>query len=57
MAGLHVPNPAAATLLRLLNDPGASRGLSLDDWDRVIRVGRASRLLGASFWKTAACAT
>jgi len=45
MAGLHVPNPAAATLLRLLNDPGGSRGLSLDDWDRVIRVGRASRLL------------
>ena len=38
-------NSAAATLLRLLTDPDASRALTLDDWDRVIRVGRASRLL------------
>jgi hypothetical protein len=39
-------NPDAATLLRLLADPAASRGLTLDDWDGVIRAGRASRLLG-----------
>lgn len=45
MPVLHVPNAAAATLLELLADPGASRRLTLDDWDRVIRVGRASRLL------------
>jgi hypothetical protein len=45
MPGLHVPNRAAATLLRLLTDPDAGRSLSLDDWDRVIRAGRTSRLL------------
>lgn len=45
MQGLHVPNRAAATLLRLLTDPTVGGGLSLDDWDRVVRVGRASRLL------------
>jgi hypothetical protein len=46
MPRLHVPDRAVATLLRLLADPAASRSLTLDDWDRVIRAGRASRLLG-----------
>jgi hypothetical protein len=39
-------NPDAAALVRLLADPAASRGLKLDDWDRLVRAGRASRLLG-----------
>ena len=46
MQRLAFPNQDAATLLRLLADPAAVRGLSLDDWDRVVRAGRASRLLG-----------
>jgi len=35
MPALHFPNPAVAALLRLLADPAASRGLTLDDWDRL----------------------
>jgi hypothetical protein len=46
MPGLRVSDRAVANLLRLLSDPAASRGLTLDDWDGLIRTGRASRLLG-----------
>ena len=46
MSGLWFPNQSAATLLRVVADPAAGRGLTLDDWDRLVRVGRASRLLG-----------
>src|SRR5262245_13904112 len=45
MLALRLPNRAAATLLRLLADPEAAGALSLDEWDRVVRAGRASRLL------------
>jgi hypothetical protein len=47
MRRLHVRDPAADLLVGLLVDPDASRGLALEDWDRVVRVGRASRLLAA----------
>jgi hypothetical protein len=45
MLGLQPRDEAVATLLRLIADPTASRELSLEQWDRVVRVGRASRLL------------
>ena len=45
MPRLRVGNEAAATLLRLVAEPGAARDLSLDEWDRVVRTGRAARLL------------
>jgi hypothetical protein len=45
MDGLQLPNRAASTLLRLLIDPEAAGRLSLDEWDRVVQAGRASRLL------------
>lgn len=47
MHRLHLPNEAAAVLLRLLLDPGTGRTLSAEEWDRVIRAGRTSRLLPA----------
>jgi hypothetical protein len=46
MSRLAFPDPASAALLRLLADPAGARALTLDDWDRLVPVGRASRLLG-----------
>ena len=36
----------AERLIRLLREPERARGLSVGDWDVVVRVGRAARLLG-----------
>jgi hypothetical protein len=46
MSRLQVRDDAVALLLRLLAAPGEARALSLAAWDGVVRVGRASRLLG-----------
>lgn len=47
MPDLTISDRAVATMLRLIADPAAGRALSLEDWDRVVRIGRASRLLAA----------
>jgi hypothetical protein len=47
MPPLHLPNEDAARLLRLLAAPGTHADLTLAQWDRVVRTGRASRLLAA----------
>lgn len=47
MPPLHLPNEDAARLLRLLAAPGTFAELTLAQWDRVVRTGRASRLLAA----------
>jgi hypothetical protein len=47
MQRLHVRDPDADRLIRLLVEPAESRGLTLEDWDRVVRTGRSSRLLAA----------
>ena len=39
-------DPCLHTLLALLIDPRLTRGVSLAEWDRIIRLARQSRLLG-----------
>lgn len=47
MSGLRLTDPDADAVIRLLAEPERGRGLSLEDWDRLVRVGRACRLLPA----------
>jgi hypothetical protein len=46
MIALGPVDPCLHTLLALLIDPRRARGVSLADWDRIIRLARQSRLLG-----------
>jgi hypothetical protein len=47
MPRLRLADPDADAVIQLLAAPGDGRDLPLDRWDRVVRVGRACRLLPA----------
>jgi hypothetical protein len=45
---------ALCILLKVLNDPRAADTLNLDDWDQLVRVARAARLLASLHYRLAA---
>lgn len=47
MSGLRLADPDADAVIRLIAEPERGRDRSLEEWDRLVRVGRACRLLPA----------
>jgi hypothetical protein len=46
LIGLGPTDPCLQSLLGLLRDPRSVHGVSLADWDKIIRLARQARLLG-----------